>query len=157
VIVRAAPEREYRGVRDRLRELNPRAPIFRAKVQPRYWIHERTGQPGHPPEGVAAAFCGLANPLSFWETLKAARMSLGFTWEFDDHHSYNCTELQRLAAQARIHGSNVLLTTEKDAVNLPEHAAEILVEASVDLYWLRIGLQLDDEEGLLQLIERQVR
>jgi len=157
IIVRAVPERDYRGIINRLRELNPNAPIFRAAMEPRYWINHRLQQPGHPPEGPISAFCGLGNPMSFWETLKALRIDPAFAWEFEDHHHYRCHELQRLAAQARMHGSNVLLTTEKDAMNLPEHASTILTEASVDLYWLKVGLQLDDEEELMALIESRMR
>lgn len=152
VIVRAVPDRDYRGIRDRLRALNPRAPIFRAAMEPRYWINHRIQQPGHPPEGPVTAFCGLGNPMSFWETLKALRIRPAFAWEFEDHHRYRCNELQRLAAQARMHGSNVLLTTEKDAMNLPEHAAEILTDASVDLYWLKVGLEMDAESEFLALM-----
>jgi len=157
VIVRSEPDREYRSIRDQLHAANPSAPIFRAAVEPRYWINERTQNPGHPPEGPVAAFCGLANPAAFWETLEGLRIRPAFRWEFGDHHSYRWKELQRLAAQARIHGSNVLLTTEKDAMNLPERAAEILTDASVDLYWLKIGLQLQDEARFLDLIEASLR
>jgi 3-deoxy-D-manno-octulosonic-acid transferase len=158
VITRAVPGRDYQGIRNRLQAINPHAPIFRAAVQPGHWIAERTQQPGHPPEGPKAAFCGLANPAAFWTTLQALGVRPAFTWEFGDHHSYKCHELQRLAAQARMHGSNVLLTTEKDAMNLPERAAEILQDATVDLYWLKIGLHLepDDEAGLLALIESKL-
>jgi tetraacyldisaccharide 4'-kinase len=100
-----------------------------------------------------AAFCGLANPATFWQTLKTIGIDPVFTWAFDDHHSYKWVELQRLAAQARTNGANVLLTTEKDAMNLPERAGDILMGALVDLYWLRIGIQVDDETGLMRLIE----
>jgi tetraacyldisaccharide 4'-kinase len=100
-----------------------------------------------------AAFCGLANPASFWQTLRTIGIDPVFTWAFDDHHSYKWIELQRLAAQARTQGANVLLTTEKDAMNLPERAGDILMGALVDLYWLRIGIQIDDEPGLMRLIE----
>ena len=105
------------------------------------------------PEGPAAAFCGLANPASFWATLKLLRIDPVFVWAFGDHHRYKWSELQRLAAQARYQGATVLLTTEKDAMNLPERAAEILTDASVDLYWLRIGVQVDDEAELMRLIQ----
>jgi tetraacyldisaccharide 4'-kinase len=157
VITRTVADREYRGIRNRLAALNPRAQIFRAMVQPLYWVNERTRQPGHPPEGPLAAFCGLANPASFWGTLKALRIEPVFTWAFDDHHSYHWTELQRLAGQARVNSSSVLLTTEKDAANLPERAAEILMDALVELYWLKIGIQVDDEAGLVTLIESKLR
>ena len=156
VITRTVAEREYRGLRNQLQALNARAPIFRAVVEPLYWVNERTGQPGHPPEGPLAAFCGLANPASFWETLKALRIQPVFTWTFGDHHGYQWTELQRLAAQARVHSSSVLLTTEKDAANLPERAGEILMDASVELYWLKIGIQIDDEAGLMSLIKSKL-
>ncbi len=153
VITRAAPEREYRGIRNQLREVNESAPVFRASVEARYWVNHRTRAPGHPPEGRVAAFCGLANPATFWQTLKTIGIDPVFTWAFDDHHSYKWVELQRLAAQARANGANVLLTTEKDAMNLPERAGDILMSALVDLYWLRIGIQVDDETGLMRLIE----
>jgi 3-deoxy-D-manno-octulosonic-acid transferase len=153
VITRAQPEREYRGIRNQLREVNAAAPVFRASVEPRYWINHRTRAPGHPPQGAVAAFCGLANPASFWQTLRTIGIDPVFTWAFDDHHSYKWIELQRLAAQARTDGANVLLTTEKDAMNLPERAGDILMGALVDLYWLRIGIQIDDEAGLMRLIE----
>jgi tetraacyldisaccharide-1-P 4'-kinase len=79
-----------------------------------------------------------------------------FTWTFDDHHRYTCTQVQRLAAQARMHGAPVLLTTQKDAMNLPERAAEVLLDASMDLYWLKIGIQVEREEALLELIESKM-
>ncbi len=157
VITRAVREREYHGIRNQLREANPGAPIFRAMVEPLYWVNERTQQPGHPPESPMAAFCGLANPASFWETLKALRIEPVFSWAFGDHHSYKWSELQLLAEQARMKSATVLLTTEKDVANLPERAAEILTEASVDLYWLKIGIQVDDEAALLGLIESRLR
>jgi tetraacyldisaccharide 4'-kinase len=157
VITRASRGRQYGGIRNRLRAQNPDAPIFQAMVEPLYWVNERTMKPAHPPEGPMAAFCGLANPASFWSTLKKLRIAPVFTWAFSDHHSYKWTELIRLAAQARIAGANVLLTTEKDAANLPERAAEILIEASVELYWLKIGIQVDDEPGLLKLIESKLK
>jgi tetraacyldisaccharide 4'-kinase len=157
VITRSIPAREYRGLRNQLHALNTRAPIFRAMVEPLYWVNERTGQPGHPPEGPLAAFCGLANPASFWGTLRALRIQPVFTWAFGDHHSYHWIELQRLAEHARVHSSSVLLTTQKDAANLPERAGEILMEASVELYWLKIGIQIDDEAGLMALIRSKLR
>jgi tetraacyldisaccharide 4'-kinase len=156
IITRAVREREYGGIRNQLQAVNSRAPIFRAMVAPLYWVNERTRQPGHPPEGPMAAFCGLANPASFWQTLKALRIEPVFTWAFGDHHGYKWTELQRFAAQARMRSASVLLTTEKDAANLPDRAAEILRDALVDLYWLKIGIQVDDEAALLGLIESKL-
>ena len=156
VIMRAAPGREYKGILNRLCSINKSAPIFRATVEPRYWMSLRTGQPGHPMESPAVAFCGLANPATFWETLRALRIQPAFQWAFADHHRYTCTEIGRLAAQARMHQAPILLTTEKDAMNLPESAAAILLDASVELYWLKIGIQVENQEELLGLIESRL-
>jgi tetraacyldisaccharide 4'-kinase len=156
VIMRAAREREYRGLVDQLRAWNAHAPIFRARLEPRGWVNYMSRvveQPACP----VAAFCGLANPSSFWATLRALRMSPDFHWSFDDHHPYSCTELERLADQARAHGSRVLLTTQKDAMNLPESAPGVLEHYGVSLYWLKIGVQIEQEDRLLELIESKLR
>jgi len=157
VIMRAQPEREYQGLRRQLQAINPHAPIFRARLDPRHWINRRTGLAEHPPETSAAAFCGLANPGAYWGTLQSLGIRPVFRWTFPDHHHYTSREVQRLAAQARMHGTNFLLTTEKDSMNLPGRASEMLADMGVELYWLKIGLQVEDEGKLLELIESKLR
>ncbi len=153
LIMRASPEREYRGLQNRLRAVNPRAPIFRAAVEPRYWVNYRTKERVDCPEGPVAAFCGLANPATFWATLKTLGIEPAFRWTFGDHHRYRYQQFQRLVEQARIHGAAALLTTEKDVMNLPEQVTDLLTNASVDLYWLKIGVRIGNEPELLSLIE----
>jgi tetraacyldisaccharide 4'-kinase len=157
VIMRAAPDREYEGIRRQLRSWNPRAPIFRARVQPRGWINYFSNKPEQPPDGPVAAFCGLANPASFWGTLRSLSLPPVFHWAFRDHCRYTCDQVARLAAQAQMNGSNVLLTTEKDAMNLPDFAPAELARAGVDLFWLKIDIQIEQEDKLLDLIESKVR
>jgi len=157
VIMRAAPDREYQGLQNRLRTVNPRAPIFRAMVEPRYWLNYLTGERGDPPAGPVTAFCGLANPASFWTTLETLGIEPAFRWTFGDHHRYTCQQLTRLAAEACMHGTTVLLTTEKDAVNLPEGARRVLMDAGVELYWLKIGVRITNELQLIGLIESKTR
>ena len=156
VIMRAAAERNYAGLIQQVRAVNAAAPIFRASVEPLYWISNRTSRLAHPPEGPVAAFCGLGNPASFWTTLKRERIEPVFRWEFDDHHRYRWEELQCLAAQAHFHGAQVLLCTEKDAMNLPGRAIELLLEDSVELYWLKVGVRIKNEDELLDLIESRI-
>jgi 3-deoxy-D-manno-octulosonic-acid transferase len=156
VIMRAAPERDYEGILRQLRALNPRAPIFRARLEHRYWVDYRSHQPHPAPPSPIAAFCGLANPASFWGTLRSLGLHPVFHWAFDDHHHYTCSQLERLAAQAQLHGSNLLLTTEKDAMNLPDSTATILERAGVDVQWLKIGVHVEKEDELLELIGSQL-
>jgi tetraacyldisaccharide 4'-kinase len=156
VIMRAAPDREYEGILRQLRTFNPRAPIFRARLEHRYWVDYQSHQPHESPDAPVAAFCGLANPASFWGTLRSLRLQPVFHWAFDDHHHYTCTQVQRLAAQAQMHGSNLLLTTEKDAMNLPESTASVLEHAGVQVCWLKIGVRIEKEDQLLELIESKM-
>lgn len=156
IIMRAAPEREYAGIVRRLKSINPHAPIFRARLEHRYWVEYRTRQPHHSLHPPAAAFCGLGNPASFWGTLRSLNLQPVYHWAFGDHHHYTCAQVERLAAQAKMHGSNLLLTTEKDAMNLPDSAAATLEHAGVELYWLKIGVQVEKEEQLLELIGSQL-
>jgi len=150
LITRADRERPLAGIEARLRQVNPRAPIFRSRIVPLGWVELATGE-CHSPEKFscrrAAAFCGLANPGSFWRTLTGLGCRPVFRWTFPDHHHYRPRQLRRLAAQARHRGAEVLLTTEKDIMNLPEGAAGLV--APLKLYWLRIGLEVDDEERFL--------
>jgi len=70
--------------------------------------------------------------------------------EYSDHHSYTPAEINRLAQQAKEHRATVLLTTEKDAVNLCEGA--VMVLGPVKLLWLKIDLKIDDETSLMDLV-----
>ncbi len=56
-----------------------------------------------------------------------------------------------------MHGASVLLTTEKDASNLPEGADGLLRQAGVELYWLKIDVRITNELQLIGLIESKAR
>jgi 3-deoxy-D-manno-octulosonic-acid transferase len=157
VIMRAAPEREYEGIVRQLRALNPGAPIFRARLEQRYWVDYRTRRTHASRPAPVAAFCGLANPSSFWGTLRSAGLQPVFHWAFADHHHYTCAQVERLAAQAKMHGSRLLLTTEKDAMNLPDSTAAVLESAGVEVRWLKIGVHVEKEDQLLELIARNMQ
>jgi tetraacyldisaccharide 4'-kinase len=97
-----------------------------------------------------AAFCGLGNPRSFWRTLEDLGIEIKFRWSFGDHHRYHPGELKRLARQAREAGVETLVTTEKDVMNLGKDAVAIL--KPLKILWLRIGVEIEDEEKLLRLL-----
>lgn len=64
------------------------------------------------------AFCGIARPQRFFSALRSAGADLRREIIFRDHHRYTAADVQRLiTAQAGLPGS-ILVTTEKDAVNL---------------------------------------
>jgi 3-deoxy-D-manno-octulosonic-acid transferase len=155
VITRAERGRSYAGIEAELQARNPRAPVFEARVVPECWIDHDSGQrfsPGDLPFSRVAAFCGLANPASFRRTLTTLGIRPAAWWEMSDHHRYRPVELRRLAAQARNLGAEALLTTEKDAMNLCDHVGKLI--APLRLCWLKIGLEVEGEERLLQIVEK---
>ncbi|MGH9632195.1 MAG: tetraacyldisaccharide 4'-kinase [Bryobacteraceae bacterium] len=157
VITRVEPGRTYNGIKEMLRRWNPTAPVFHARVVPLGWVNPVTGErlaPDTLNDYMKAAFCGLANPGAFWRTLHLLGCRPAFKWAFGDHHHYKQSEVAQLAERARIAGARMLLTTEKDLMNLPPAWEEII--APLELYWLKIGLMVEEEEPLLALIESRL-
>jgi tetraacyldisaccharide 4'-kinase len=136
---------------------NPRAPVFRASVEPEAWVEHRTGA-GHPiaerPFGAAGAFCGLGNPQSFLRTLRRLGVDPLDWIEFEDHHRYRPNELRLLAHQFQSSGVEALVTTEKDAMNLCESPDDLL--APLPLFWLRVSMAIEREREFLDEIERRI-
>jgi tetraacyldisaccharide 4'-kinase len=155
VITRAERGRAYTGIEAALRAHNREAPIFTARVVPEYWVEYDSRQQfavAELPCFRVAAFCGLANPGSFWATLAGLGCRPLARWGFGDHHRYRPLELHRVAAAARRLGAEILLTTEKDAMNLCREASKHV--APLRLCWLKIGLEVDGERDLLGIVER---
>jgi tetraacyldisaccharide 4'-kinase len=151
VVTRAEPGQHNTGLERRLRRYNATAPIYRCRVVPREWVdvHSTLQRPVEEPGfQKVAAFCGLGNPRSFWSTLEELKLEVVFRWTFGDHHAYRPLELQRLAALAGAAGAEALVTTGKDVLNLCDGASELL--APFKLYWLKIGIEIEREEELLQ-------
>ena len=95
------------------------------------------------PEGRRLAFCGLGNPGSFRQSLDRMGMADVELVEFADHHEYSEGDLQRLRARGE-----VLLTTAKDAVKLPDQRGVFVLQQRVmlpdglmDLIRSKLGIQ----------------
>ena len=157
VITRAGPGRPLAGIEATLRQYNSSAPVFTARVVPEAWVDCGSGQEWVPcdfPFGKTLAFCGLATPGSFWHTLSALGVRQVERVAFGDHHHYRPVELRRLAARARAAGAEALITTQKDVMNLPDGVAGWL--QPMRLCWLRIGLEVSDQEELLRLVRERL-
>ena len=155
VITRADSERCYSGIQAVLARYNPQAPVFRASVQPREWIDFNEHGAVSIPTGTAAvAFCGLGNPASFWRTLAELGQKVQWRWAFGDHHRYKAVELRRIAAQARQCGARFLLTTQKDAANLPPNAATLVAPARI--LWLRIETEVIERDAWIAFLRAAI-
>lgn len=156
VVTRILSPLRYRAICKKLAHYNHDAPVFMASTVTRRW---RLCRAGTRVDGMiqgrrTAAFCGLGNPQAFWNTLEILGVDVVFRWTFDDHHLYTPRELHRLKLQAQAAGADVLITTEKDRMNLPP-GVEAFV-APLDIAWLEIEYKLDREEEFLQLVDQKL-
>ena len=143
VLTRAEPGKRTDGIEAMLQMYNPKAPIFRSWVAPSKWR-------GGTPTGRVAAFCGLANPNTFWRVLRDQGLVVETQWIFEDHHQYGCLETRRMVQQTQAAQLEFLVTTEKDYFNLPDGAFAALAE--VKLCWVEVEVRFDNEEGLMACV-----
>ncbi len=90
-----------------------------------------------------AAFCGIAQPDSFFDLLQQVGAHLACRVVFPDHYQYSAGDLAALTRSAKECGAQWLVTTEKDLVRLRGQ------QCPLPLWSLRITLQVDAPEALL--------
>ena len=71
------------------------------------------------------AFCGIARPETFFTDLGKAGVTVVGTRAFRDHHAYTAQDVEGLYRLGQGSGATAFVTTEKDAVNLGEHAEQL--------------------------------
>jgi 3-deoxy-D-manno-octulosonic-acid transferase len=137
IVITRAAGRQLDGVIARIRELNTQAPVYSSTVQPIAW-HEHDTERSLPAGAFAGrtvtAFCGIGNPAAFWQTLEELECIVSERHAFPDHHRYTESDLRGM--------SGLIVTTEKDAVNLPRTGVP-------NLYWLEIGVAVDRPAELM--------
>jgi len=157
ILTRVRDKGRYDGIEAVLRRYNPKAPIYHSRIVATKWIDLATSSEIAPDalQGLSVgAFCGLGNPASFWRSVEAAGCSMAWKYTFSDHHRYRPGEVRRMASRARAEKLGALVTTEKDTMNLPKAAAEII--GSMPTYWLAIDVEIDREAELLQWIRERM-
>jgi tetraacyldisaccharide 4'-kinase len=145
------------AIESETRRWNPKAPLFRADVQPLAWVDYATGVEhglDARPFERAGVFCGLGNPLAFRRTLERMGVEPVDWVEFEDHHGYRPREVRHLAQQFQAHGATALVTTEKDAVNLCEACPELV--APMRIYWLKAAMRIDREDEFVEEVLKRL-
>jgi len=90
------------------------------------------------------AFAGIGRPEKFFDSLAGLGAELAVCRAFPDHHPYTVTEVDGLLAEAaRLKA--LPITTEKDAVRLPESLREQVAVLPVEIAW-------QDEAALAALL-----
>jgi tetraacyldisaccharide 4'-kinase len=100
--------------------------------------------------GRFVAFCGIGNPNAFFEDLSLWRVSVADKKAFPDHHKYSAGELEQLQSRGEACGAAGLITTEKDAENLPQANPRLPIWIAV------IDFVFTAESELLAAIDRKL-
>jgi tetraacyldisaccharide 4'-kinase len=101
---------------DFLRKRFAGKPLFRSRhlpekvVFPRSW---KTHGPAFLLGRRVAAFCGIAKPDQFKDTLKKLGAEISFFKAFPDHHPYTRAEIEEMILMSA-KAADCLMTTEKD-------------------------------------------
>jgi tetraacyldisaccharide 4'-kinase len=151
VVTRCDSDVRFRAIGERLRKLNGNAPVFRSRVRTLGWRDVNGQVVGQLPGRSVAAFCGLGNPQSFWNTLESLGLETTLRKTFSDHHRYKPSELEQLVRQSELYSADCLVTTEKDWINLPPGSKRI-----PKLFWLEIGFELENEAQFFSILETQL-
>jgi tetraacyldisaccharide 4'-kinase len=100
--------------------------------------------------GPFFAFCGIGNPDSFFADLARWHVNVAGSKLFADHHRYSLRELLDLQSSAKTAGAAGLVTTEKDAENLPAGSIDLPVWVAV------IDFVFTAESELVAAIKRKL-
>lgn len=121
------------------------APVFRTQHFPtslielkefkRYPISEMKSR-------RVAAFSAIGNPTSFRQTLEAAGLNVVEELRFRDHHWYKQKDMNRIRRKTKESDAEFIVTTEKDAVRLPDTQM-----SDLPIYALTIDLDFIDNIG----------
>jgi len=95
---------------------------------------------------------GIAKPISFLSVLSQANVDTQNRIIFRDHKEYTNHDVQLIRKKFYSSNSHSVVTTEKDAVKLTNFSKEL---DDIDIFYLKIKLELDDEESFKNFILKQ--
>jgi tetraacyldisaccharide 4'-kinase len=98
------------------------------------------------------AFCGIAKPEPFFQSVERLGATLVKSVRFPDHHWFTGKELACLEAEAAKHKADYLITTEKDLVRIAEpHQAQCpIITIKLETVWLGEPPQVTEQLPLQQ-------
>jgi tetraacyldisaccharide 4'-kinase len=96
-------------------------------------------------------FCGIGNPAAFDQQIESIGAIRAGSYWFGDHHHYTQNDLTMLRDRAKSVDAELLVTTQKDWVKLPENDLPIFVTE------LAIAFEEDDESRLFELISQSIK
>lgn len=130
-----------------------KAPILESQYQKNHFVNV-SSEENMPIEQIKGksgwAFCGIANPYSFVESLTQVPIQIVATKFFSDHYVYKEKDMLNLVEEGLSQKADFLVTTEKDKVRLPK------VIPKLPIYALKIEVKVTRGEEILEQKLKQV-
>lgn len=115
---RIGPE-ERIDLAQKLAQLAPDVPVFFARHRAGEWRPVNRLAEGIEPSACLAV-CAIAQPESFFHSVREAGIEIAGSLAFADHARYGLSEKAEIAGKIKECGAKCVVTTAKDAVKLPE-------------------------------------
>lgn len=147
------PLRRRERLLERLNRLmGKKGEIIQARHKP-MWLRDFTGE---KERGLALnkkkviAFSGIGDPGSFEKTLEDMGAELVLRLRFPDHHRYSQEEMLEIFSMAFMRGAEMIITTEKDIVGLPDELKDLVAGQEMGLWVLGIEIELSSGMDILE-------
>lgn len=104
-----------------LQDINAGAPVFFSEYEAGMLRNENSSNElpaAHLRNKKVYAFCGIASPESFRNTIESLGGQIKGHSFYRDHHSYSQNDINRMVKECETLGCDFLVTTEKDMVKL---------------------------------------
>lgn len=127
-------------LRKTLRALNAHAEITECRHAAKYYQHIRSGERmdlDSLKEKRIFALSGIARPLGFQQELERQGAEVIVHRTFTDHHRYTRKELSEFFMAAIQNGADAVVTTEKDAVRIPND-----IDLEIPVLFLRVEIEM---------------
>ena len=138
----------------RIRKYNRTAEIIECAHEPKYLENIDTNERlplDHLKNKDIGTISGIAVPESFEDGIKNLGAKIELTRRYTDHHRYRKREVQKFIDQCLNRDLDMIVTTEKDYVRLPE----IQAKEDMPVYFLRVEIGiLNNEETFEDCINR---
>lgn len=133
----------------------PGRPIFTARHKPvrlRSLDGEETKPIDYLKGRTVGAFCGLARPLSFLNTLAGLEAEVKYFIKWPDHYQPLEKDLRLIEAKALENKASDIVTTAKDAVKLSKSTFWSGRDLPYKLWVLDVEMDILDKEELFDLV-----
>ncbi|VAX22782.1 Tetraacyldisaccharide 4'-kinase [hydrothermal vent metagenome] len=109
-------------------------------------FEDMEANPAPPPDAPVYAFCAVANPDYFKDSLEKMNIKLAGFRAFGDHHWFSDEEIERIRADAVGCQASAIVTTQKDAVRLIDRYKKLGLPLKIAVWKMEItegGEKLD--------------